>query len=389
MSKEADIVIVGAGVHGASLAFNLVAMEAGRVLLLDKASVGAGATGRSASFLRHHYSNEICVRVVKESVRIVRNFEEEVGGAVDFQPQPLLLLADAPNEKALRENVAMQKGEGIRVRLLEREEAQAAYPFLDLRSVALAALEEDAGYGDAYQINASYASRFRALGGELLVGTEVLGVMVSGDRVVGVRTKKGDVAAGTVVIAAGPWSSRLGEGAGVPLPVEPAHLSVGVLQPPRDVSAVPMVFDMNSASYWRPERNGTLLVGTDEEVEGTWDPDSLPDGVSFDFVSVVSDRIGKRWPEMKRANFLRGWVGLDGASPDMHPIIGPLPPIEGLYASTGYSGHGFKFSPAVGKCLAELIVDGRYKTLDLSPFSIERYELGKTFKSRYPMAVVQ
>ncbi len=173
------------------------------------------------------------------------------------------------------------------------------------------------------------------------------------------------------------------------MPVEPAHLSVGVLQPPRDVSAVPMVFDMNSASYWRPERNGTLLVGTDEEVEGTWDPDSLPDGVSFDFVSVVSDRIGKRWPEMKRANFLRGWVGLDGASPDMHPIIGPLPPIEGLYASTGYSGHGFKFSPAVGKCLAELIVDGRYKTLDLSPFSIERYELGKTFKSRYPMAVVQ
>lgn len=389
LSGEADIVIIGAGVHGASLAYNLMAKEFGRVTVVDKSNVGGGATGRSASFLRHHYSNRICVRIVKESIGILRNFENEVGAVVDFQPQPLLLLADALNESALTENVAMHQDEGVRVQLLGVEEVQRRFPFLNLDGITSMALEEDAGYGDAYQVNAAYASRFKALGGELMPDTEVLAITVSGGRVVGLRTEHGDIATGKVVIAAGPWSSRLAETAGVRLSVEPAHLSLGVLQPPRDIRTAPMVFDMATSTYWRPERNGTLLVGTDEEVEGTWDPDNLPDGVSFEFVSSVSERVGKRWPEMKQAQFVRGWGGVDGASPDLHPIIGPLPPIEGLYVSTGYSGHGFKFSPAVGKCLAELIADGRYKTLDLSPFSIERYELGRTFSSRYPMAVVQ
>lgn len=389
MSSEADIVIIGAGVHGASLAFNLMAMEFGRVIVVDKSNVGAGATGRSASFLRHHYSNQICVKVVKESIRIVRDFESEVGAGVDFQPQPLLLLADGPNESALRENVAMHQEEGVQVRLLEVHEVRELFPFLDLEGIAAAALEEDAGYGDAYQVNAAYASRFKALGGELMTDTEVLAIRVNDGRVIGLKTDRGEVTAARVAIAAGPWSSSIAETVGVRLPVEPAQLSVGVLQPPRDIRGEPMAFDMASSTYWRPERNGTLLVGTDEEVGGTWDPDNLPDGVSFEFVSNVSDRVGKRWPEMKQAHFIRGWVGVDGASPDLHPIIGPLPPVEGLYASVGYSGHGFKFSMAVGKCLAELIADGRYKTLDLSAFSIERYESERTFKSRYPMAVIQ
>ncbi len=389
MPRDADVIVVGAGVHGASLAFNLLRMEAGRVLLLDKANVGAGASGRSASFLRHHYSNRICVKVVKESLRILRNFADEVGGEVDFQPQPLLLLADAPNERALRENVAMHRQEGVGVRLMEPTEAHETFPFLDLTGVVLAALEEDAGYGDAYQVNAEYASRFRALGGELMTDTEVHSVDVEGEGVVGVNTSRGRIGAEQVVIATGPWSAGLVENAGVALPVEPALLSVGILQPPRDIRSTPMAFDMATTSYWRPERNGTLLVGTDEEVEGSWDPDGLPDGVSFEFVSSVSERLGRRWPEMGEAHFVRGWVGVDGATPDLHPIIGALPPIEGLFATTGYSGHGFKFSPAVGKCLAELIVEGRYRTLDLSPFALDRFERGETFKSRYPMAVVQ
>ncbi len=389
MSKEADIVIIGAGVHGASLGFNLVAKEFGRVIIVDKSNVGAGATGRSASFLRHHYSNEICVRIVKESLRIIHNFDDEVGAVVDFQPQPLLLLADTANANALRDNVSMQQGEGVRVRLLKVEEVRDQFPFLSFDGVELTALEYDAGYGDAYQVNAAYASRFKALGGELMLGTRVLAIEEKGGRVVGLKTDHGRISTGRVVIAAGPWSSKLAETAGVRLPVGQAHLSLGVLQPPTDVRTAPMVFDMLTSTYWRPERNGTLLVGTDEEVEGTWDPDNLPDGVSFEFVSSVSERIRSRWPEMRRAQFVRGWVGVDGVSPDLHPIIGALPSVEGLYTSAGYSGHGFKFSPAVGKCLAELIVDGRYRTLDLSPFSVERYESGRTFRSRYPMAVVQ
>lgn len=389
MLKRVDIVVVGAGIHGASLAYNLLAKGAGRVLIIDKANVGSGATGRSASFIRHHYSNEICVRIVKESLRIVRGFEDEVGAHVDFQPQPLLLMAGPEHEEALRENVAMHRALGVDVELMEPEVVAGSFPYLDLKGIVLAALERDAGYGDAYQINTAYAERAKELGGELLTDTEVLSIDVSRGRVGGVKTSRGSIEADTVVIAAGPWSRKLARTAGIDLQVEPALLSLGVLLPPRGIEETPMAFDMTAGAYWRPERNGTLLLGTDEEVVGTWNPDNLPEGVGFEFVSSVSRLLGRRWPEMKQARFMRGWVGADGASPDMHPIIGAAPEVEGLYLSTGYSGHGFKFSPAVGKCLAELIADGSYKTLDLSPFSIERYELGRTFKSRYPMAVVQ
>jgi glycine/D-amino acid oxidase-like deaminating enzyme len=387
--READILIIGAGVHGASLGFNLVKAGAGRVVIVEKAHVGSGATGRSASFIRHHYSNEICVEIVKESRRIFRAFEKEVGKPTDFEARPLLLLAGEEHERPLRENVAMHRRLGVDVEILTCDEISKAYPYIDIRGIVLGALERDAGYGDAYQVNAAYASRFTQLGGTILTDTEIHTIRVASGRVRGVTSSKGEIRADIVAIAAGPWASRLGETAGVRLPVEPALLSLGVLMPPRDVRDAPMAFDMTTSTYWRPERAGTLLVGTDEELGGTWDPDDLPEGVGFQFVSSVSERLGRRWPEMMAARFLRGWVGVDGATPDMHPIIGPVEEIQGLHVVTGFSGHGFKFSPVVGKCVAELILDGRYRTLDLTPFSLKRFSEGNTFKSRYPMAVVQ
>jgi glycine/D-amino acid oxidase-like deaminating enzyme len=389
LSRRADVIIIGAGVHGASLAFNLLRMEAGTVLLVDKAQVGSGATGRSASFVRHHYSSEICVELVKESRKVLQSFEEVVGREVDFETSPLLLLAGEEHASALRENVAMHRRLGVNVDLLQPEEALEAYPYLDMEDIALTAVERDAGYSDAYQVNAAYASRFREMGGNLLTETEVLSIQVRSGRVEGVMTDQGELTAPQVVLAAGPWSSRLARTAGIEVPVEPALLSLGVLLPPRDVQEAPMAFDMTTGTYWRPERGGTLLVGTDEEVGGTWDPDSLPEVVGFEFETRVSDSLRRRWPEMRSAHFVRGWVGVDGATPDMHPIIGPAPGVEGLYLATGFSGHGFKFSPAVGRCLAELIVEGRYRTLDLSPFRLERFSEGRLFRSRYPMAVVQ
>ncbi len=389
MTDRADVLIVGAGIHGASLALNLLTMDVRRVLVIDKANVGAGATGRSASFIRHHYSNEICVEIVKESVRILRGFEEEVGKEVDFQSQPLLLLAGPEHEGALRQNVAMHRRLGVNVELMDVEAARGAYSYLDLEGISLTALERDAGYGDAYQVNTAYAARVRELGGRIMTDTEALSIPVSRGRAVGVVTSQGSLEADVIVIAAGPWSNRLARTAGVDLPVEPALLSLAVLLPGRAVQDAPMAFDMTTGTYWRPEKGGTLLVGTDEETGGKWDPDNLPEGVGFEFVASVSRRLEERWPEMRQARFVRGWVGVDGATPDLHPIIGPVSSVEGLYVATGFSGHGFKFSPAVGKCLAELIVDGRYKTLDLSPFDLRRFGEGKTFRSRYPMAVVQ
>lgn len=388
MRREAEAIVIGGGVHGTSVAFNLLAQGLRDVLVLEKESVGAGATGRSASFVRHHYSNEICVRLVQLSRRILLDFEEEVGQPVDFQAQPLLLLAGPEHEKALRENVAMHRSLGVDVDLLPVEDSQQRFPFLDHGGLALTALERDAGYGDAYQLNVAYADGVRRLGGTIQTGTEAQSLIVRGGAVRGVQTLLGEIQSRCVVLATGPWAGGPGVAASLKLPVSPALLSLGVLQPAQEVRRAPMAFDMTTATYWRPERNGTLLVGTDEEVEGSYDPDRLPGDVPFDFAVTLSHRLGRRWPAMREARFIRGWVGADGATPDLHPIIGEASE-EGLYLSVGYSGHGFKFSPGVGRCLAELILDGRYRTLDLSPFRLGRFAAGETFRSRYPMAVVQ
>ncbi len=384
-----DIAIVGAGVHGASLAYHLLQEGGGEVAVFDKGGIGAGATGRSASFVRHHYSNAICVRIVKASVRLLRELPGELGMEVDFRQHPLLLLAGPEHEGALRENVAMHRAQGVDVELRVPEDTGKIYPFLNPEGIVLAAVEQDAGYGDAYQLNAAYAAAAKRRGGKVYTETEVEAIRVRDGRVAGLHTERGDVEARTVVLAAGPWARSLAATAGVDLPVEPALLSLGVLRPPRDVRGTPMAFDMTTGTYWRPERGGTLLVGTDEETQGTWDPDALPEGVSFDFVTDVSRRLALRWPEMEEARFVRGWVGVDGATPDLHPIVGPVASPEGLYLSAGYSGHGFKFSPAVGKALAERIVHGRYEALDLTPFRLERFAEEETFRSRYPMTVVQ
>ncbi len=388
MERKADVLIVGGGVHGTSLAYYLLRGEAGRVVVVEKSGVGAGATGWSASFIRHHYSNEICVRLVQESVKLLREMEEGTGGESQMTPNPLLVLAGEDHARALGENVAMHRKLGVNASLLTPETVAKRFPYLNLTDIASAALEEDAGYGDAMRLSEAYASAIPGLGGEIVTGTEVSSVLVRGGHVHGVQTSGGPFEAEKVVLAAGAWSGHLAETAGAPIPVTSTLLSVGLLDPPEPVRDTPMAFDMTTATYWRPYEKGRLLVGTDEE-EGDWDPDELPGAVGFDFFVRASERLAKRWPRMADAHFINGWAGVDAATPDLHPIIGADPRVEGFYHDTGFSGHGYKFSPAVGQGLSELIVDGRYETLDLTPFRPERFEEDDLFRSRYAVNVVQ
>lgn len=389
MARKADIVIVGGGVQGASLAYYLLREGAGRVVVVEKGDVGAGASGRSASFIRHHYSNEICVRLVQEGIKLLRALEKASGQGPHMTPRPLLILAGEEEARPLSQNVAMQRELGVHVETLAPEEVGERYPYFDMTGIALAAWEEVAGHGDALGLTEAFAREVIRLGGEILTGTEVASIEVRGGRVRGVTTPGGSLEANTVVLAAGPWAAPLAATAEAPIPVKPALLSLGVVAPVEAVIETPMVFDMTTETYWRPYEEGGLLVGTDEETEGKWDPDALPHGVSFDFVASVHRRLAARWPPMDSARFLRGWVGVDGATPDLHPIIGPDPRIEGLYLDTGFSGHGFKFSPAVGRGLAERILTGRYRTLDLTPFRLERFEEDDVFTTRYSVTVVQ
>ncbi len=388
MSRKADVLIVGGGVHGTSLAYQLLRREAGRVVLVEKSGVGAGATGWSASFIRHHYSNEICVRLVQESIKLLREVDRAAGREPHMTLNPLLVLVGEDHVKPLEENVAMHRRLGVRARVLTPEAVGKRFPYFDLTGIASAALEEDAGYGDAMRLSETYAGEIPRLGGEIVTGTEVVSVLVREGHVEGVQTSEGPLEAEKVVLAAGAWSARLAETAGTTIPVTSTLLSVGLLDPPDPVGDTPMAFDMTTATYWRPYEDGRLLVGTDEE-EGDWDPDGLPGAVGFDFLVHASERLARRWPRMADAHFVNGWAGVDAATPDLHPIIGPDPRVAGLYHDTGFSGHGYKFSPAVGQGLAELIVDGEYKTLDLTPFRPERFEENDMFRSRYAVNVVQ
>ncbi|MEE9163782.1 MAG: FAD-dependent oxidoreductase, partial [Thermoplasmata archaeon] len=275
MALKADVLIVGGGVHGTSLGYQLLRREAGRVVIVEKSGVGAGATGWSASFIRHHYSNEVCVRLVQESIRLLREIDRAAGREPHMTPKPLLVLAGEDHAKPLEENVAMHRRLGVRARVLTPEAVAKRFPYFDLTGIASAALEEDAGYGDAMRLSETYAGEISRLGGEIVTGTEVVSVLVREGHVQGVQTSEGPLEAEKVVLAAGAWSARLAGTAGAPIPVTSTLLSVGLLDPPDPVGDTPMAFDMTTATYWRPYEDGRLLVGTDEE-EGDWDPDGVP-----------------------------------------------------------------------------------------------------------------
>jgi sarcosine oxidase, subunit beta len=381
--KAADIVILGAGVMGASIAFHLAKRNAGQVVVLEKDHVGRGGSGRSSALIRMHYSYPPEVQLAVLSLKMFQNWKEIVGEVGDFHRTGFVRIVAPTESERLRANVEMQKKLGVHVQLISKRELQKLEPDWSLDDVNIAAYEPDSGYGDGAGVANDFLGCARDLGVAYFPRTEVSRLRVCGDQIRGVETTQGAIDAPVVVVATGPWTRPLLEQAGYELPIETEFHHVAILKNASGMKAAGCAcIDSGTATYFRSDGSDKFLVGDFYGRRGV-DPNNFPQRTSDESLETLIERACRRVPALANAEVLRGVTGVYDMTPDSRPMLGEVPGIQGLHLCVGFSGMGFKISPAIGVVMSELLVDGKARSVDINSFRPGRFAEGKPIKAQY------
>ena len=375
LPKTVDVVVVGGGVMGASVAYHLALKGCRDVLLLEREPFfGVQATGKCAGGFRYQFSTKINVRLSQLSLPMLDRFEQELDQPIDLRYCGyLFLLTREQDVAAFRQNVELQHRLGVDTEWLEPAQIAELAPLIDLDGVIAGTFNRRDGLADPNGVVQGYVSGARRLGARLLNDVEVTGVCVEDGRVKGVITDQGKVAADIVVNAAGPWAGEVGRMAGVDIPIVPVRRQIVVTGPlPGVPPDFPFVIDFSQSLYFHREGPG-ILTG----MSNAGEPVSFDQSVDEDWELTHLEAAMKRLPLLERAGLASRWAGLYENSPDAHPILGQIPGVEGFYCIGGFSGHGFQHGPACGLLLAEEIVDGAAHTLDISSLDLARFAEGR------------
>ncbi len=376
MTETADVIVIGAGVQGASLAFHLAARGAS-VIVLERSTVAAGASGRSSGLVRMHYHLLAETRLAWASFPYYRDWAERVGGECGFTKTGFLWIEPATNGDRLRASVADHRALGIGTSVVDAREMRRIAPGLEVADDEVAAFEPESGYADPSGTTAGFIRAARDRGARLVQGAEVTAITVHGGGVTGVTTTRGSFAAPVVVNAAGGWAGRVAELVGLEIPITVWRHDTGYLGVPQEVARpIPMVIDSAHDMYFRPEGSEMVLVGLEDHSGMGGSPDRDTSEADPDFRDRATERIIRRVPGLIDGTFRTSHSGQDGLTPDQRPILGPAGP-SGLYLDCGHSGTGFKTAPAVGLGMSELILDGAATSVDIAPFAFERFAEGR------------
>jgi sarcosine oxidase subunit beta len=391
MSQTCDILIVGGGVIGTSIAHSLAQRKVGKVVLLEKSFLGAGSSGKSGAIIRQHYSNVLTAAMAQKSLRVFERFDDLVGGPPVFTHTGMVIVVNERDRAGLEANVKLQRGLGIDVRMISAKDLSGVDPHAKLDEDELAILEAEAGYVEAVQVVASFAAAARQNGASILEGIEVQSIVKENGRITGVETNRGRIACKTMILATGPWAARLAGGVGSPLPVQACRTQVALFRRPTDFGKHgPVYGDFVHGIYFKPTHGDMIHAGSlaGEEINNPVDPDQYNEAADSAWLPQVRRRLSGRYPIMERGYGRGGYGALYGITPDWHPILDRIPGLEGAYCAVGFSGHGFKMSPIVGQLMAELIVDGQAKTLDISPLRLGRFNENDPVKTPYSYGVM-
>jgi sarcosine oxidase subunit beta len=378
LPRGAGVVVIGGGVNGLSTAFQLAKRGVRDVVVLERRHLGAGATGKSGALVRCHYANVPEARLTHESLRIFRNWDDEVGaGSPHFSPIGFVQVVAPEHEARLRQNVADQRAIGIDTRLVDRQELREIDPFLFTDDLTVAAYEPGSGFADPNATLHGFARAAMERGVRLFEETPVTSIKTAAGRVSGVETPFGTIATDRVVVAAGSWADRLLAPLEIDLGLQPVRTQVVVFRWPPELEGRGhrVVIDAINHSWLRPEGVKSTLIGAERSVL-TADPDGLDESVDAAAIPVSRQALAARYPIFANALMRGGWSGTYMRSPDGHPIIDQIPSLPGLWVMAGDSGTSFKTAPAIGICLAEWIVSGAPALVDLTPFRASRFAEG-------------
>jgi len=387
--ESADIAVVGAGVTGLSTARALVELGLRDVLVLDRATVGSGGTGKSSGIVRCHYGIRSLAAMAWHALPILEGAPEILGAESGYRKTGYLVGVGPQNIGSLRANVAMHKSIGIEVELVGHDTAQEMWPMADLRDFAAFAYEPRGGYGDGHQTALAFSVAARRGGARVRQNSGVVALETQRERVTGVRLQNGErVAAGETVLAAGPWSVGLAAAVGVDLPIRSQRAQILLVDPGRPIDNLPVFSDLAALQYVRMEGTASILLGDSDHSTPEWsDPDSYRERAGDEELARMIPKFERRFPGLSGARLSSSYAGCYDVTPDYNPMISASP-LEGLWLCAGFSGHGYKISPSVGELMADLITVGtsRHPDVDHHDFRWDRFATDDFLVSPHPYA---
>jgi sarcosine oxidase subunit beta len=372
MIKKADIVIIGGGVVGCSIAYNLAKLGAKNIILLEKNTLSSGATGRCGAGIRQQFGTKMNCILARESIKIFENLSQELEYDIELNQGGYLILAYTEKEvNQFKKNVALEQSLNIKARLITVEEAKEIVPPLNTEGILAATFCPTDGHANPFKTNFAYAEAAERLGVKIYTFTEVKEIETENHKIVAINTDKGKVLTPMVVNAAGGYSGIIGKMVGVDLPVYSQRHQILITEP-IDPLFRPMLLSFSRNFYGQQTPHGSIIMGFG-------DPNERKDGdigSSWQFAQQMAQKMTAVLPLLKEVSMVRQWAGLYNMSPDAQPILGEHPQIEGFYMAIGFSGHGFMLAPITSKLIAELILK-RKTSLPIDKLEIGRFERGE------------
>ncbi len=389
MSETYDAIVVGAGVIGASTAFHLAKLGGLKVCVVERGAVCTGGTAKSCAIVRSHYSVSTNTELTVKSIEMFADFKdwlEDPDAESGFVNSGYIIVApEGDFAGKLADNLAMQSGVGADTFEISVEEALERHPLLALDDAKTIGYEPKSGYADPYLTTTSFINAARRKGVVVKTDCPVQSLIIEGGRVKGVRTAEGAIHADTVIVAIGPWSRSLTTAAGIDIPLEISRHTVLTLRAGEPYGrTLPIVKDLATANkmYFRPASGGDVLVGTGDFGDPIDDPDAMDENIADDHILHQGGQVARRMPSFADAAVTASWVGAYDVTPDWNPVLGFAPGIEGLMVNFGFSGHGFKLAPAIGKVQAQTVL-GLDTDVDISGYGLDRFETGKLLVGAY------
>ncbi|MGV0743020.1 NAD(P)/FAD-dependent oxidoreductase [Mycolicibacterium sp. XJ870] len=385
--NTADVIIVGGGLEGAAAAWALSQRGVTDVLVAERNTVGSGMTGKSSGIVRCHYGVSSLAAMAAVGLEVFEKAQEIFGDDIGFRQTGYVVGVGEPNVDSLRKSLAAQREVGVQTEEIDADEVAKLWPYADLSPFAAFGWEARGGYGDAYQTAQAFAISARAAGVRIQQGCNVTELLLGGDRVTGVRLADGtEVSAGTVIVATGAWTQPFLKPYGVDVPIRVVREQIVTISPGLELGPVPVFSDLVSLQYVRPELGGEILFGNSDLAHcQDADPDDYLNRATDDFVDLTVEKVSARFPGLPNAAIAGSYAGCYDVTPDWNPVISKTG-IDGLVVAAGFSGHGFKIAPAVGKLIADLVTDGRSgdPRIPESDFRLSRFAEDTLLKSPYP-----
>jgi sarcosine oxidase, subunit beta len=375
--QSAEVVIIGGGIVGSSIAYHLTAAGCKNVLVIEhETAQGKGSTGKSMGGVRAQFSTPVNIQMSLYSIPFYASFEERLGHPCGYRPQGYLFCATQQRHlDYLRANFERQIALGLKdVRLVSGGEIRSMFPQLRGDDIVGGSFCATDGFVDPYSAMIGFMTWACDHGAKLWKNTQVTAIRRNG-AVEAVETTRGPIASRTVVNCAGPWAAEVAAFAGINLPVQPLRRMLVPTEPfDQFPHTAPMIIDMSNGFHFRPEALGFLLAWNDPEETPGFKPDFDPG-----FVEKILTRAADRVPcfENLAVNPKRAWAGLYEMTPDHHPILGPVEDVPGFFLANGFSGHGVMHAPATGKILSDLILTGACDLVDTSLLGFSRFAEGK------------